>query len=84
MTVQSGMSGVWVIATGVIIAMLYLGRDILAPFALAVFLFLIIEGFARAIDGRSDWLKLGWSRVVAIVVVIGGFVGFLATRTCLF
>ena len=78
MTLKSGMSGIWVIATGVIIALLYIGRDILAPFALAVFLFLIIEGFARAIDGRSDLLKLGWSRVLAILVVIGGFVGFLA------
>lgn len=78
MTLKSGMSGIWVIATGVIIALLYVGRDILAPFALAVFLFLIIEGFARAIDGRSDLLKLGWSRVLAILVVIGGFVGFLA------
>lgn len=78
MTVKSGVSGIWIIATGVIIAMLYLGRDILAPFALAVFLFLIIEGFARAIDGHSHLLKLGWSRVLAILVVIGGFVGFLA------
>ena len=78
MTLKSGMSGIWIIATGVIIALLYVGRDILAPFALAVFLFLIIEGFARAIDGRSDLLKLGWSRVLAILVVIGGFVGFLA------
>ena len=75
---HSGISGIWVIATGVIIAFLYLGRDILAPFALAVFLFLIIEGFARTIDGRSDLLKLGLSRVLAILVVIGGFVGFLA------
>jgi predicted PurR-regulated permease PerM len=78
MTLKSGMSGIWVIATGVIIALLYIGRDILAPFALAVFLFLIIEGFARAIDGRFDLIKLGWSRVLAILVVIGGFVGFLA------
>ncbi|MEQ3746632.1 MAG: AI-2E family transporter [Henriciella sp.] len=78
MTVKSGISGIWIIATGVIIAMLYLGRDILAPFALAVFLFLVIEGFARAIDERSEMLKRGWSRAVAILVVIGGFVGFLA------
>ena len=78
MTVKSGVSGIWIIATGVIIALLYLGRDILAPFALAVFLFLIIEGFARAIDGHSNLLKRGLSRVLAILVVIGGFVGFLA------
>jgi len=75
---KSGNVGIWVIATGVVIALLYLGRDILAPFALAVFLFLVIEGFARAINGRSDLLKLGGSRVIAIIFVIGGFVGFLA------
>ncbi len=78
MTVKSGVSGIWIIATGVIIALLYLGRDILAPFALAVFLFLIVEGFARIIDERSALLKRGWSRALAILVVIGGFVGFLA------
>ncbi|MEO0449441.1 MAG: AI-2E family transporter [Pseudomonadota bacterium] len=78
MTVKSGVSGIWIIATGVIIASLYLGRDILAPFALAVFLFLIMEGFARVIDERSALLKRGWSRALAILVVIGGFVGFLA------
>jgi predicted PurR-regulated permease PerM len=78
MTNRAGVSGIWVIAAGVIILMLYLGRDILAPFALAVFLFLIIEGFARVIDERSELLKRGWSRAMAILVVIGGFVGFLA------
>lgn len=78
MPARSGNAGIWVIATGVIIALLYLGRDILAPFALAVFLFLVIEGFARVISDRSDMLKLGWSRTIAIFVVIGGFVGFLA------
>ena len=78
MTTRSEISGIWIIATGVIIAMLYLGRDILAPFALAVFLFLIIEGFARVIDRHSAMLKLGWARAIAILVVIGGFVGFRA------
>ncbi|MEM1390978.1 MAG: AI-2E family transporter [Pseudomonadota bacterium] len=77
MTVQSGISGIWVIATGVIIALLYFGRAILAPFALAVFLFLIIEGFARVIDERSDLLKRGFSRIVAILTVLGGFIGFI-------
>ncbi|MEL7108921.1 MAG: AI-2E family transporter [Pseudomonadota bacterium] len=78
MTSHPSATGIWIIATGVIIALLYLARDILAPFALAVFLFLIIEGFARVINERSDLLKLRWSRALAIFVVIGGFVGFLA------
>jgi len=70
-------SAVWIIATGVIIALLYFGRAILAPFALAVFLFLVIEGFARAIDARSTLLKRGWSRFIALFIVITGFIGFL-------
>ncbi|MEM9054986.1 MAG: AI-2E family transporter, partial [Pseudomonadota bacterium] len=77
MTVKSGISAIWIIATGVIIALLYLGRTILAPFALAVFLFLVIEGFARVIDERSDLLKRGWSRAMALFLVLGGFIGFI-------
>lgn len=78
MTAKSGTIGIWIIATGVIIGLLYLGRDILAPFALAVFLFLVMEGFARVIDSRSDFLKRGVSRAISILVVLAGFVGFLA------
>lgn len=78
MTGQSSNTGIWIIATGVIIAMLYIGRDILAPFALAVFLFLIVEGFARVIDERSTLINRGLGRALAILVVIGGFIGFLA------
>ena len=71
-------TGIWIIATGVIIALLYLGRNILAPFALAVFLYLVIEGFARAIDNSSVTLKRTPSRIIAILTVVGGFVGFIA------
>lgn len=70
-------SGIWIIATGMIVALLYLGRNILAPFAMAVFLFLVIEGFARAIDNSSVALKRGPSTVLAILVVLGGFIGFV-------
>ena len=68
-------TGIWIIATGVIIALLYVGREIFAPFALAVFLFLIVEGFARFIDERLSLLNRAWARGVAILVVIGGFIG---------
>lgn len=71
-------TGIWIIATGVIIALLYLGRNILAPFALAVFLYLVIEGFARAIDNSSVALKRAPSRLIAILTVVVGFVGFVA------
>ena len=71
-------TGIWIIATGVIIALLYLGRSILAPFALAVFLFLIIEGFATIISERLGWITRNWARALAILVVLGGFVAFVA------
>ncbi|MEM8616596.1 MAG: AI-2E family transporter [Pseudomonadota bacterium] len=77
MTVRSGVTGIWIIAAGVVIALLYYGRAILAPFALAVFLFLVMEGFARAIDERTSLLKRGWSRAVSIFTVLAGFVAFL-------
>jgi len=70
-------AGIWIIAAGVVIALLYLGRDILAPFALAVFLFLIIEGFARTIHRAVGLGRLWISRGAAILIVLGGFIGFV-------
>lgn len=74
----STKTGIWIIATGVIIALLYVGREILATFALALFLFLIIEGFASVIDNASRTLKIGMARAIAVLLVIAGFVGFIA------
>jgi len=71
-------TGIWIIATGVIVAFLYLGRALFAPFAMAVFLFLVMEGFAMAIDNRSELLKRGASRVISILVVTIGFGCFIA------
>lgn len=70
-------AGIWIIATGIIIFFLYAGRSILATFALAVFLFLIIEGFATAIDNTSRAFKIWHARGAAILIVMGGFVLFL-------
>ncbi|WP_084422159.1 AI-2E family transporter [Henriciella litoralis] len=81
MTVRSGIVGIWVIATGVLIATLYLGRAIFAPFAMAVFLFLIMEGFARVIDERVKFLTRDHSRIISILGVLIGFglfIGLLA------
>ena len=75
---QSAKIGIWIIATGVIIAILYLGRDILATFAMAVFLFLIIEGFATAIDKWFPALEISTARLIAILLVTAGFIGFIA------
>lgn len=71
-------TGIWIIATGVIISGLYLGRALLAPFAMAVFLFLIMEGFATAIDNRSELLKRGASRIISVLAVTLGFGFFIA------
>ena len=70
-------TGIWIIATGVIVAFLYLGRALFAPFAMAVFLFLVMEGFATAIDNRSRALKRGASRLVSVLVVTLGFGFFI-------
>ncbi|RAN37395.1 hypothetical protein HY11_08955 [Hyphomonas pacifica] len=75
---RASKTGIWIIATGVIITLLYFGRGILAPFALAVFLFLVIEGFASVIDNWSRTIKIGLARFIAILIVLGGFFGFLA------
>ncbi|WP_300380499.1 AI-2E family transporter [Henriciella sp.] len=73
MTVRSGVVGIWVIATGVLIAILYFGRSIFAPFALAVFLFLIMEGFARVIDNKLRVPGPYLNRAIAILTVLAGF-----------
>lgn len=75
---RSAKVGTWIIATGVIIACLYVAREILATFAMAVFLFLIIEGFATAIDSATKAINLRIARLIAILLVSSGFVGFIA------
>lgn len=79
---RSAKTALWIIATGLIIAFLYAARDILATFALAVFLFLIIEGFATMIDNSLQRLKvrrIGMqpARLIAVLIVTAGFVGFI-------
>ncbi|MEM5516155.1 AI-2E family transporter [Henriciella sp. AS95] len=78
MTMRSGIVGIWIIATGVIIAMLYQSRSILAPFAMAVFLFLVMEGFARAIHNQIGFVGRTVSRAFAILAVLLGFGFFIA------
>ncbi len=70
--------GIWIIATGVMITFLYAGREILATFAMAVFLFLIIEGFASVIDNAFKSIRIGHARLIAVLIVMAGFVAFIA------
>jgi predicted PurR-regulated permease PerM len=58
--------------------LLYFGRDILATFAMAVFLFLIIEGFATMLDNAGKAINMRTARLMAVLIVTGGFVGFIA------
>lgn len=62
-----------IIATGAVIAGLYLFRDVLAPFALAVFLWLVMDGFARAISQRLPFLPRWVALPLAIIIVLAGF-----------
>lgn len=62
-----------IIATGVVVAGLYWFRDILAPFALAVFLWLVMDGFARALHERIDFLPRWVALPLAVAAVLAGF-----------
>ena len=78
---RSGIVALWIIAIGVIIALLYLARAIFAPFALAVFLFLVMEGFTRLIRERIGFMSENASRAVSIsgtLLGFGIFIGLLA------
>ncbi len=70
-------TGIWIIATGVIIVLLKLGENVLAPFALAVFVFFVIEGLAQEIDERSETLKRGMSRAIAVLLIAALFSLFI-------
>ena len=67
---QAGRGAVWIIATGVIAAGLYFLREPLTIFALAVILWLVIDGAANAIRRRVHIPKI-WAWAVAVVTVLG-------------
>ena len=54
---------------------LYWLRDILAPFALAIFFWLIIDAFARWLDGKISFLPYLATLAIAVLVVAGAIVG---------
>ena len=70
-------AGVWIIATVAIGMVLAQGASILAPFALAIFIWLVMEGFARAI--RKPFPNIpGWvAHVIATAAVAAGVVIFI-------
>ncbi len=56
---------------------LYVTRDILAPFALAIFFWLVIDAFARWIDGRSARIPYPLALTIAIIFVLLGVAGVI-------
>ena len=64
-------TALWIIATGVIVAGLYFLREPLTVFALAVILWLVIDGAANAIRRRVPSLSKGFALLLAVVLVMG-------------
>lgn len=69
--------GVWIIATAAIAFGLFVSREIVAPFALAVFVWLVMEGLARAIRKPLPNLPVWMSQAFAIAVVVVSVVIFI-------
>lgn len=67
-------AGVWIIATVAIGMVLSQGAKILAPFAMAIFVWLVMEGLARAIrrpfPSLPDWLAHAFSIAVVAISII--------------
>ena len=67
----SAQSALWIIATGVVAAFLYLLREALTPFALALILWLAIDGLAEALDKRIPYTPRWLALPIALVLVLG-------------
>ena len=57
------------------IAGLYVIRDLVTPFALAVFIWLIIDAFARWLEKLSSKIPYWLALTVAVLTVVAAFVG---------
>jgi len=60
---------------------LYVTRDIMAPLALAIFIWLIIDAFARWMDGLSTKIPYWLALTIAILTIVMGFVGIIMIIT---
>ena len=60
-----------------LLALLYFTRELLAPFALAIFTWLIIDAFARWMDDLSPKIPYWLALTTAVLVVVGLMVGFI-------
>ena len=75
----SQRGALWVIATGVIAAGLYFLREPLTQFAMALFLWLAIDGLAETLDKRIPYTPRWLALPIALIVVLGivALVGFV-------
>jgi len=68
---------VWVIATVAIGFLLNQGAKILAPFAMAIFVWLVMEGFSRVITKNFPKVP-GWlTYVIAVTIVVASIIVFV-------
>lgn len=67
----------WILAAAVVVAGLYWFGDILAPFALAIFLWLVIDAFARALHERIAFFPRWAALPLAILIVLAGAAGIV-------
>lgn len=59
------------------LALLYFTRELVAPFALAIFIWLIIDAFARWMDGLSPKFPYWLALTIAVFTVVCLMVGFI-------
>jgi predicted PurR-regulated permease PerM len=60
-----------------LLALLYYTRELLAPFALAIFIWLIIDAFARWMNDLSPKFPYWLALTIAVLSVVGLMVGFI-------
>lgn len=66
-----------IIAAIAIFWTLYVTRDLVAPFALAIFFWLTIDALARAIDGISSRIPYWFALTIATVITVAALAGLI-------
>ncbi|GLQ21243.1 AI-2E family transporter [Algimonas porphyrae] len=70
-------SSLLVLATVAVFWTLFVTRDLVAPFALAVFFWLAIDALARSIDGISKRIPYWFALTIAAIITVGALVGLI-------
>jgi len=86
MTVDTSVrTSILFLAAVALVTVLYLTRDIMTPLALAIFFWLMIDAFARFLDGLSPkfpyWLALTVAMLVVVATLIGVVLVVVDTAT---